>query len=141
MEKYQSVAVDTKTNGADVTSTTTITVLIKDTDPATISQKIEEQDINFYREFNWAEDQKNRTPQTVTFRNTTPSSVTNAPEAIALAMKECTVDYTKIVLYRDEAAGMWKVEFQIMYGHQGYQYIYMNNDGITQMVAYGSAKY
>lgn len=141
LEKYQSVAVDTKTNGADVTSTTTITVLIKDTDPATISQKIEEQDINFYREFNWAEDQKNRTPQTVTFRNTTPSSVTNAPEAIALAMKECTVDYTKIVVYRDEAAGMWKVEFQIMYGHQGYQYIYMNNDGITQMVACGSAKY
>lgn len=56
-------------------------------------------------------------------------------------MKECTVDYTKIVVYRDEAAGMWKVEFQIMYGHQGYQYIYMNNDGITQMVACGSAKY
>ena len=141
LEKYQSVVVDTKVNGADVTGTYTMTVLIKDTDPSVISQTIEEQDIDFYREFNWAEEQKNRTPQTATFRNTTPSPVTNAPEAIALAMKECTVDYTKIVVYRDEAAGMWKVEFQIVYGHQGYQYIYMNNDGITQMVACGSAKY
>lgn len=132
---------NTKVNGFDVTETYTLTILIQDTDPAIISQKIAEQDINFYREFNWAEDQKNRTPLDVTFRNTTPSPVTNAPEAIAQAVKECTVDYTKIVVYRDEAAGMWKVEFQIVYGHLGYQYIYMNNDGITQMVADGAAKY
>lgn len=141
LEKYQSITVNTKVNGADVTGTYTMTILIKDTDPSVISQKIEEQDVNFCREFNWIDDQKRQTAQNVTFQNTTPSPVTNAPEAITLAMKECTVDYTKIVVYRDEAAGMWKVEFQIMYGHQGYQYIYMNNDGITQMVAKGPAKY
>lgn len=146
LEKYQSIRVDTiavdpKVSEVDVTGTYTTILLIMDTDPAVISQRIEEQDINFYREFTWAEDQQSRTPQTVTFKNTTNNPVTNAPEAIAQAMKECTVDYTKIVVYRDEAAGMWKVEFQILYGHQGYQYIYMNNDGITQMVAYGSAKY
>lgn len=141
LKKYQSVKVDTNVDGFGVTKTYTLTILIQDTDPAVISQKIEEQDINFYRKFNWAEDQKNKTPLNVTFRNTTPSPVTNAPEAIAQAVKECTVDYTKIVVYRDEASGMWKVEFQINYGHLGYQYVYMNNDGITQMVADGVAKY
>ena len=141
LKKYQSVTVNTKVNGADVTGTYTTTIIIKDTDPADISLKIEEQDINFYRAFNWAADRRSKTPEAVTFQNTAPSTVTSAPEAIAQAMKECSVDYTKIVVYRDEAAGMWKVEFQILYGHQGYQYIYMNNDGITQMVAYGSAKY
>ena len=30
---------------------------------------------------------------------------------------------------------MWKVEFQIMYGYQGYQFIYLNDEGITQMVS------
>lgn len=141
LEKYQSVTVNTKVNGADVTGTYTTTIEIKDTDPAIISQKIEEQDINFYRDFNWAEDRKNKTPQNVTFQNTITNPITNVSEAIAQAIKECSVDYTKIVVYRDEAAGMWKVEFQILYGYQGYQYIYMNNDGLTQMVANGSAKY
>ena len=84
--------------------------------------------------------QKERTPLNVDFQNTEVSSVTNAPEAIAQAVKECNVDYTKIVVYRDEAAGMWRVEFQILYGHGGYQYVYLNNDGITQMIANAGAK-
>ena len=143
LEKYQSVSVDSVAVDSkdSVTVTGSMTITVEDTDPADISQKIEEQDINFYREFSWSEEQKNITPLSVTFQNTTPSPVTNAPEAIAQAIKECSVEYTKIVVYRDESAGMWKVEFQIFYGHQGYQYIYLNNDGITQMVANGSARY
>ncbi|MBO4938904.1 MAG: hypothetical protein J6C98_07905 [Oscillospiraceae bacterium] len=35
---------------------------------------------------------------------------------------------------------MWKVVFQIMYGHQGYQYIYLNDDGIAQMVSAAGSK-
>lgn len=143
LEKYQSVSVDSVAVDSkdSVTVTGSMTITVEDTDPADISKKIEEQDINFYREFSWSEDQKNITPLSVTFQNTTPTPVTNAPEAIAQAIKECSVEYTKIVVYRDESAGMWKVEFQIFYGHQGYQYIYMNNDGITQMIANGSARY
>lgn len=140
LEKYQSITVDSKVNGADVTGTYTMTILIKDTDPAVISYKIEEQDVNFYREFKWTDDQKRQTVQNVTFQNTTPSPVSNAPEAIALAMKECTVDYTKIVVYRDEEAGMWKIEYQIMYGYQGYQYVYLNDDGITVMISGAGSK-
>ena len=59
-------------------------------------------------------------------------------EAIERVKAECTVQYDKIVVYRDEEAGMWKVKFQIMYGYQGY--IYLNNDRITQMVSGAGSK-
>ena len=125
---------------AFVPVTGTMTIEICDTDAATISKKIADQDVNFYRDFSWEKDRKERTPLNVAFQNTTVCPVTNAPEAIAQAVKECNVEYTKIVVYRDEAAGMWKVEFQILYGHGGYQYVYLNNDGITQMIANAGAK-
>lgn len=125
---------------AFVPVTYTMTIEIRDTDAASISKKIADQDVNFYRDFSWEKDQKERTPLNIDFQNTEVSPVTNAPEAIAQAVKECTVEYTKIVVYRDEAAGMWRVEFQIMYGHIGYQYVYLNNDGITQMIANAGAK-
>ena len=51
-------------------------------------------------------------------------------EAIERVKAECTVQYDKIVVYRDEEAGMWK----------GYQYIYLNDDGITQMVSGAGSK-
>lgn len=120
--------------------TTTMTIEVLDTDAAAISQKIAQQDVNFYREFSWEKDQKDCTPLNVTFRNTTPNPVTSAPEAIALAQKECSVDYTKIVVYRDEDAGMWRIEFQIVYGHGGYQNVYLSDDGITQMISNAEAK-
>ena len=71
----------------------------------------------------------------VAYQNTSAEPVTKATDAIKRAMAECTVDYDKILVYRDEEAKMWKVEFQIEYGYQGYQYIYLNDDGITQMVS------
>ena len=125
---------------AFVPVTNTMTIEICDTDSVSISKKITDQDVNFYRDFSWEKDQKERTPLNVDFQNTAVCPVTNAPEAIAQAVKECNVEYTKIVVYRDEAAGMWRVEFQIMYGHIGYQYVYLNNDGITQMIANAGAK-
>lgn len=125
---------------AFVPVTYTMTIEIRDTDAASISKKIADQDVNFYRDFSWETDQKERTPLNLDFQNTAVCPVTNAPEAIAQAVKECNVEYTKIVVYRDEAAGMWKVEFQILYGHGGYQYVYLNNDGITQMIANAGAK-
>lgn len=125
---------------AFVPVTNTMTIEICDTDAASISKKIADQDVNFYRDFSWEKDRKEQTPLNVDFQNTAVCPVTNAPEAIAQAVKECNVEYTKIVVYRDETAGMWRVEFQIMYGHLGYQYVYLNNDGITQMIANAGAK-
>lgn len=125
---------------AYVPVTNTVTIEIRDTDAASISRKIAGQDVNFYRDFSWETDQKERTPLNVAFQNTAVCPVTSAPEAIAQAVKECKVDYTKIVVSRDEGAGMWRVEFQILYGHGGYQYVYLNNDGITQMIANAGAE-
>lgn len=125
---------------AFVLVTNTVTTEICDTDAASISEKISDQDVNFYRDFSWERDRQKLMPLQVGFQNTAVCPVTNAPEAIAQAVKECNVDYSKIVVYRDEAAGMWRVEFQILYGHGGYQYVYMNNDGITQMIANAGAK-
>ena len=71
----------------------------------------------------------------VAYKNTTAEPVTTATEAIKRAMEECSVEYDKILVYRDESAKMWKVEFQIEYGYQGYQYIYLDDEGITQMVS------
>lgn len=140
LERIVSVFVDTQVNGFDATLTATMTIEVKDTDAAAISQKIAEQDINFYREFSWDKDRKNMTPLDAAFKNTSACPVSSAPEAIAQAVRECTADYTKIVVYRDKTAGMWKVEFQILYGHIGYQYIYMNDDGITQMISEAGSK-
>ena len=142
LKKIVSIRVEKRfyAENAFVPVTNTMTIEICDTDAASISKKIADQDVNFYRDFSWEKDQKERTPLNVAFQNTTVSPVTNAPEAIAQAVKECNVEYTKIVVYRDEAAGMWRVEFQILYGHGGYQYVYMNNDGITQMIANAGAK-
>lgn len=104
-------------------------------DSAEIARQIGQQDVNTARAFSWEEDQKNMKALDVDFANTTAQPIKTASEAIARAMAECTVEHDKIIVYRDEEAGMWKVEFQILYGYQGYQYIYLNDDGITQMVS------
>ncbi len=109
-------------------------------DPAEIAKQIGEQDVNTARAFSWEEDWRNMKALDVTFVNTTAQPVSNASEAIERAMAECTVEHDKIIVYRDVEAGMWKVEFQIMYGYQGYQYIYLNDDGITQMVSGSGSK-
>ena len=50
------------------------------------------------------------------------------------------MEHTKVLVYRDEAAEMWKVEFQMEYGYHGYQYIYLDDEGITQMVSGAGSK-
>ena len=66
--------------------------------------------------------------------------ISTSAEAMALAENERTVEYTQVKIYRDEAAGIWKIEYQIMYGYQGYQYVYLNDDGITVMVSGAGSK-
>ena len=104
-------------------------------DPVEISEEIEGRDTDTALPFSWAEDTGKMKSLDVTYRNTTAEPVATATEAIKRAMAECSVEYDKILVYRDESAGMWKVEFQIEYGYQGYQYIYLNDEGITQMVS------
>ena len=109
-------------------------------DPSVAAAELARQNVDVAREFSWKEDRKNMKSLDVAFVNTTPQPVTTASEAIARAMAECTVDHDKILCYRDEKEGMWKVEFQIMYGYQGYQFVYMNDEGITQMISGAGSK-
>ncbi len=109
-------------------------------DSAEIAKQIGQQDVNIVRTFSWEEDKKTMKALDVEFINTTVQPVSSTSEAVARAMAECTVEHDKIIVYRDEEAGIWKVEFQIMYGYQGYQYIYLNDDGITQMVSGAGSK-
>ena len=96
---------------------------------------IAEQNVDAVQVFSWEKDRESMKSLDVEYVNVTALPISTASEAIERAKAECTTQYDKIIAYRDEDAGMWKVEFQIMYGYQGYQYIYLNDDGITQMVS------
>ena len=110
------------------------------TDPAVVAEKFAEQNVNVSRPFSWEEDAANMPAREVEFVNTTVQPVSTVSEVIALAQNECTVEYTKIIVYRDEDAGIWKVEFQMEYGYHGYQYIYLDDEGITQMISGAGSK-
>lgn len=127
-------------NGFDLDVTYTTTLQVMPTSRGEIRKMIDAQNTNAWQAFSWEEDQKIQKPQAVTFVNTAPSPITNATDALALAEKECTVDYTQVKVYRDEAAGIWKIEYQIFYGYQGYQYVYLNDDGITVMISGAGSK-
>ena len=99
-----------------------------------------EQDVNVSRPFSWEEDAANMPARDVELVNTTAQPVSTVSDIISLAQNECTVDYTKIIVYRDEEAGMWKVEFQMEYGYHGYQYIYLDDEGITRMISGAGSK-
>jgi hypothetical protein len=48
--------------------------------------------------------------------------------------QEPGVRYNMIEVYRDEAAGMWKVVLRYSQNIEGDQAIYINDQGITQMI-------
>lgn len=110
------------------------------TGEAEIAGKFAEQDVDFSREFSWEADQRTYPALDVAHHNVDAAPIETAAEAIALAKNECSVDYTQIRVYRDEGAKMWKVEFQILYGYQGYQFVYLSDEGITQRVSEAGPK-
>lgn len=124
--------------GVMAVSTSVLEVL--PTDRAAVAEMFQRQDVNFWREFDWEKERKHYPALEVEFKNTTAQPITTSAEAIARANNECTVEASQIVVYRDEGAGMWKVEYQVMYGYQGYQFVYLNDDGITVMVSGAGSK-
>lgn len=123
-----------------LTATCTEVWELDTSDPGAVAAKFVQQDVNSARPFSWKEDRSNKKAQDVTFVNTAAKTITTAPEAARRAMAECTDYAEKVIVYRDEAAGMWKVEFQFLYGYQGYRYVYMDDNGITQMIAEGAPR-
>lgn len=127
-------------NGFDVDVTYTTTLQVLPTSQDEIRKMIDAQNTNAWQAFSWEEDQKTNKALDVPFINTTSNPVSTTAEALALAENECTVEYTQVKIYRDEAAGIWKIEYQIFYGYQGYQYVYLNDDGITVMISGAGSK-
>lgn len=127
-------------NGFDLDVTYTTTLQVIPTSQEDIKKLLDEQNTNVWQGFSWEEDQNTYTPRQVTFANTTSNPISTSVEALALAENERTVEYTQVKIYRDEAAGIWKIEYQIMYGYQGYEYVYLNDDGITVMVSGAGSK-
>lgn len=110
------------------------------TDISVTAAKFAEQDIEVVRPFSWSEDRANMKAMEVEFVNTTAKGITKPSEAITQAMKECQGKYDKIIAYRDETAGVWKIEFQIGFGYHGYWFIYLDDDGITLMISGAGSK-
>lgn len=109
-------------------------------DPGACADILAQQNVNTAHPFSWELDREIRKPLSATFVNTESQPITTAPEAVDRALKEYTGEFSKVIVHRDEAAGMWKVEFQRDYGYQGYRFVYLNDNGITQMIAEGEAK-
>lgn len=71
------------------------------------------------------------------FVNTEKTEVNNAAQAIELANKECTVDYDTISVAFDANSMMYRVSFCKMNYVGGNQDVYINQEGITQLIVYG----
>ena len=118
---------------------------VLDTPAEEIKTLIDSQDVSKPPQFSWAED-KDKYPnaQTDGFKNTAKSAVKSMEDAIWLADKECTMEiqdtlsgerYNIVEVAYDPDAGIWRVFFQYSQNIEGDQYIYINGDGITVMVA------
>ena len=140
MDTVVLTSTENNANGLDLSVTYTTTLQVMLTSREDIRKMIDEQNTNAWQDFSWEEDQKTNAPRDVVFANTTSNPISTSAEALALAENERTVEYTQVKIYRDEAAGIWKIEYQIMYGYQGYQYVYLNDDGITVMVSGAGSK-
>ncbi len=123
-----------------MTKTITAVLEILPVDSAEASRTLAAQDTGFFRSFDWAADRERYAPLDVAFQNTTSAPADTVAQVIALADKECTVDADQITVYRDEAAGIWKVEYHIVHGYQGYQLVYLDDQGITQRIAQTPSK-
>ena len=58
-------------------------------------------------------------------------------QAIEIAEKDCTIEYTSFDLYFDPNTKFWKVVFYISGTVGGGQSVYIGNDGVVRMIVYG----
>ena len=70
------------------------------------------------------------------FQNTSPVSGLSRDAVLEKAKAECTrADYNVYSISYDQESKMWKVEFGISWDSYYYEVIYVNNNGLTQLVA------
>ena len=117
---------------------------VLDTPAEEIKKLIDSQDVSKPPVFSWAEDQK-KYPDARTdgFKNTAQSAVKSIEDALWLADKECTMPpqdtltgerYNIVEIAYDQDAGIWRVKLRYSQNIDGDQIIYLNDQGMTQMV-------
>lgn len=79
------------------------------------------------------------------FVNIDTYSIENQNAAVERAKNECTIAYNATSEYYDSSADMWRIDFlTVVHNEDGTvatsgdrQSVYMNGDGITQLIVYG----
>lgn len=71
------------------------------------------------------------------YKNTKTKKIKTRQQAIDLAKNEVTIDYNQVDVYFDSAYDMWMVVFSIKGINDACQNVYLNSDGITQLVING----
>lgn len=117
-----------------------IAVEIYDTAPEEIAKVIDAQAVDKPIAFNWVEEQAAHPAggegvKSDGFVNTTPQGTVTLENVVAIAQKECTLEWqnTAVVFY-DETADMWKVELGFSQDSTVCQTVYLDNQGITRLV-------
>lgn len=94
------------------------------------------------REFSYEEDTKIYAPgdpgvKTEGFNNKDASPINAAKDTILPALKECTIDFDSIAVYRDKEADVWMVLFYTEGILGGCESVYLNAEGETVLIVYG----
>lgn len=71
------------------------------------------------------------------FQNTSPYAINGYEDAVERAKLECTIQYDQIHYAYDEESDIWLVMFSLEGVLGGNQDVYLNSQGITQMIVYG----
>ena len=79
------------------------------------------------------------------FINIDTYPIENQNAAVERAKNECTIEYNATSEYYDSSADMWRIDFlTVVHKEDGTiatsgdcQSVYMNSDGITQLIVYG----
>ena len=77
--------------------------------------------------------------KTTGFVNTEKTKLDNAEQALKLAEKECSVEYDTVKVSYDEDLRIYRISFykEDVYIDGGDQTVYINQDGVTQLIVYG----
>ncbi len=71
--------------------------------------------------------------------------IENQNVAVERAKNECTIEYNATSEYYDKDADIWRIDFFTLLQNENdmwttignYQSVYLNSDGITQLIVYG----
>lgn len=123
-------------------------VEVHGTTPEEIGQIIDAQDVTTPNSFSWADDQAAYSDaQRTGFVNTAAQPIESWEDAVRIAQADSTMTtenemvyqkrfYNIVVVFHDDSAGIWKVEYSASQNDY-FQAVYLDENGITKMVVNG----